>query len=104
MVGLNAIVMFFLLQYHTISCKPLALKGHHIPAQGNALGFNPLPIIALKGCDKTLTTPMLRPYRAFWDVYSFPRALPWAGMFNPFGVITERWIFDITIVNLLGCT
>jgi hypothetical protein len=33
---------------------------------------------------------------------SFPRALLWAGMFNPFGVITERWIFDITIVNFDG--
>ncbi len=71
-----------------------ALKGHNIPARGNALGIGPPVEEALKGRNiellkfcasqsKPKICNALSGLKTLW--HHIPRALTWAGMFNPCG-------------------
>jgi hypothetical protein len=64
-----------------------------MPAQGNALGHLAVPIMfrTLKGCDKSLVDVLSHPFRVQDLSPSLvPRALPWAGVLQSFGLPNAR--------------
>ncbi len=71
----------------TMDRAPLAPKGRNTIAQGNALGRESNTMsVALKGRDSRPAVPECRPFRASAIIPGrFPRALPWAVIFRPFG-------------------
>jgi len=69
-----------------------APKGRNTRAQGNALGTEPMAkSVALKGQDDSRAEPGFRPFRASAMLPTrFPRSLPWALLFCPFGAEEGR--------------
>ena len=71
------------LKPNVIKLRRNCLKGNNMSAQGNALGIGFTMGIALKGRNKL---DYIAPSGLNIVAILIPRALPWASIFNPFGV------------------